>query len=89
MDPSLIESGNVPLPCRHCGGEGRRWTSRYGGNDPDVTDAGPCEHCQGSGDQPCQYCETGDPAVAKWKDSRSEHYLCRSCHEEWVAEEAA
>jgi hypothetical protein len=86
---TLTECGTTPLPCRHCGGEGRRWTSRYGGNDPDVWDAGPCEYCDGSGNQVCQYCNTGDPAIAKWRDNRSDHYVCQACHKEWVAEETA
>lgn len=30
--------------CRTCGGEGRMIKSRYGGNDPDTWDAGPCEN---------------------------------------------
>lgn len=74
---ALIESGTTPLPCRHCGGDGRRW-----GTDP-------CEHCQGSGSQVCEYCNTGDPAIAKWRDSRSDHFLCLPCHEEWQVEETA
>jgi len=28
--------------CPVCNGEMRIWKSRYGGNDPDVFDAGPC-----------------------------------------------
>lgn len=32
-------------PCAVCGGEGRIFKSRYGGNDPDVWDAGPCPAC--------------------------------------------
>ena len=37
------------LSCEHCGGEGRIFKSKYGGNDPDVWDAGKCEVCDGSG----------------------------------------
>jgi DnaJ-class molecular chaperone len=37
--------------CEACGGDGRVWTSRYGGNDPDVWDAGPCPVCEGTGDE--------------------------------------
>jgi hypothetical protein len=29
--------------------DGTRWTSRYGGNDPDVWRTGPCETCDGTG----------------------------------------
>jgi len=39
-----------PIPCEHCE-DGRRWVSRYGGNDPDVWDAGPCPVCSGTGEE--------------------------------------
>jgi hypothetical protein len=32
-----------------CGGEGRLYNSKYGGNDPDVSDAGQCDACNGTG----------------------------------------
>lgn len=35
--------------CDHCGGEGRLLRSRYGGNDPDLFDAGECPVCNGTG----------------------------------------
>jgi len=35
--------------CNHCGGEGKLYTSRYGGNDPDVWPTGECEACEGQG----------------------------------------
>jgi hypothetical protein len=35
--------------CEACGGEGKLYTSRYGGNDPDVWPIGKCEVCKGSG----------------------------------------
>jgi DnaJ-class molecular chaperone len=85
---ALAETGRTP-PCRHCDGEGRIWRSRHGGLDPDIYDAGPCDHCQGTGDQVCQYCQTGDPAVARWTYNGTDHYVCEACHEEWLAEEAA
>lgn len=28
--------------CEECNGSGRNYWSRYGGNDPDVVDKGPC-----------------------------------------------
>lgn len=46
---SVPEDHWVLVSCRHCGGEGRLYTSRYGGNDPDVYDVGECEHCEGTG----------------------------------------
>ena len=38
----------VTVDCEACGGEGRIYKSRYGGNDPDVWDAGPCPECHGT-----------------------------------------
>ena len=37
------------LNCYHCGGEGKLYTSRYGGNDPDVWPTGTCPVCDGKG----------------------------------------
>jgi DnaJ-class molecular chaperone len=74
------------IDCTKCGGEGRKLWSRYGGNDPDVFDKGPCEACDGTGAQTCDHCGK-DVAVATWKDHGREHLICRACHEEWIAEE--
>lgn len=41
------------LPCSKCQGEGRIFKSKYGGNDPDVWDAGECDACEGGGDHMC------------------------------------
>lgn len=38
----------IRVLCESCGGEGRILKSRYGGNDPDVWDAGPCPVCDGT-----------------------------------------
>ena len=38
----------VTVECEACGGEGRLYRSRYGGNDPDVWDAGLCPECHGT-----------------------------------------
>jgi hypothetical protein len=37
------------IPCEHCGSEGKLYTSRYGGNDPDVWPIGDCPVCEGTG----------------------------------------
>ena len=38
------------VPCEACGGEGQFYTSRYGGNDPDVYPTGEqCPWCRGDG----------------------------------------
>jgi hypothetical protein len=47
-------TGTDPLPvtrqlCVRCGGEGTLYTSRYGGNDPDVWPTGECPVCDGTG----------------------------------------
>lgn len=39
----------APNLCGACGGEGRLYTSRYGGNDPDVWPSGLCPSCKGCG----------------------------------------
>lgn len=69
--------------CPECGGEGRRWRSKYGGNDPDVWDAGPCEHCDGAGYIPvlCDDCRT--PAVERIDG----HPYCTT-HADEIREEA-
>ncbi len=48
-----MDNDPVPLvltvPCAHCGSEGKLYTSRYGGNDPDVWPIGDCPVCEGTG----------------------------------------
>ena len=70
------------LPCSTCGGDGRKWTSRYGGNDPDVYDDGPCPACDGKGDQVCEDCGE-HPATVRLSEGRDKFLLCRACAEEW------
>jgi hypothetical protein len=43
----LLETDIVIEICEYCGGEGQLYTSRYGGNDPDVWPIGPCPACEG------------------------------------------
>lgn len=74
------------LACENCGGEGREYRSRYGGNDPDVWDAGQCPVCSGSGNQPCQQCDDG-VAVATWMLRGKRCLICQSCHDEWLENE--
>ena len=40
------------IPCTRCGGQGQTETSKWGGNDPN-TWLVRCEHCDGSGLEPC------------------------------------
>lgn len=70
------------LPCQKCGGEGRKYESRYGGNDPDVWDAGKCSACDGSGSQVCEECNCKEPACGFDDDGRA---LCADCLFEWMA----
>lgn len=79
--------GALPLACPTCAGEGRIWASKYGGNDPDVWDAGPCEECNGTGDHACEYCAK-HPAIATWTVRGRTHLICRACHDEWVEDAA-
>jgi hypothetical protein len=84
---SSFHLGTRILPCAKCGGEGRTLASHYGGNDPDVWDAGPCPACEGSGNQTCENCGN-HPAVAEWKVQGKPYLICRSCHDEWLEDES-
>lgn len=68
------------LFCETCGGEGRNYKSRFGGNDPDVWDAGPCEACDGSGNQKCEARGCSENAIAFNEDGEA---LCEDCFCEW------
>jgi hypothetical protein len=51
LAPSSTGANLAPpltVECEHCE-DGIRWTSRYGGNDPDVWPVGRCETCDGTG----------------------------------------
>lgn len=54
--------------CPVCEGSGRHYWSRYGGNDPDVVDKGPCENddCD-QGEVPvwCEMFKCDEPAVER------------------------
>lgn len=52
---SALSHVQTPATCENCGGEGTLYTSKYGGNDPDVWPIGTCEECKKSGK--CQYSE--------------------------------
>ena len=71
------------LPCSQCAGEGRIFKSRYGGNDPDVWDAGRCEACEGSGDMKCEARGCNEIASAFNDDGEA---LCTDCFQEWAME---
>lgn len=71
------------LPCQKCGGEGREFKSRYGGNDPDVWDAGECKACNGGGSQRCE--SRGCFALAVGFNDAGEA-LCDVCMAEWMNE---
>ena len=67
--------------CGKCGGEGQIYTSRYGGNDPDVWPTGQCDACEGSGDERCSKRSCASPAVGFDEDGDP---LCEDCMFEWV-----
>lgn len=86
VGPASHRSGKL---CERCGGEGKLYTSRYGGNDPDVWPTGDCPVCEGTGYEPveddacvdrCQHAmEMAIPGyercegVCKWALSRQQH----------------
>lgn len=68
-------------PCGICGCEGKIYTSRYGGNDPDVWPSGPCEACEGTGyrlqeTEPFEMddIETAEIRETELSESREEFY---------------
>lgn len=71
----------MSLTCNKCGGEGQLYTSRYGGNDPDVWPTGPCPRCDGTGQQVCETRGCTSPAVAFNDDSEA---LCTDCLADWA-----
>ena len=56
----------LTIICPDCGGEGRKIRSRYGGNDPDTWDAGPCDRCETTGYAVlcCDGCD--NPKAVEW-----------------------
>ena len=71
------------LPCSKCGGEGRIFKSKYGGNDPDVWDAGQCDICEGDGHSRCEARGCNEKAVCFNEDGEA---LCEDCFVEWQTE---
>jgi hypothetical protein len=69
------------LSCLKCHGEGRLYKSKYGGNDPDVWDAGQCDACEGSGNATCDTRFCKDAAVGFNDDGEA---LCEDCLAEWA-----
>jgi hypothetical protein len=72
------------LHCRKCAGEGTIYTSRYGGNDPDVYPVGKCEACDGSGNQQCEAKGCKEDAVSFNEDGEA---LCQDCLIAWTMQE--
>ena len=50
--PIKCEWVHPDLQCQNCE-DGLVWTSRHGGNDPDVRFDGNCEECDGEGNVTC------------------------------------
>jgi DnaJ-class molecular chaperone len=72
------------IPCSKCSGEGSLYTSRHGGNDPDVWRTGECDACKGSGNQACEARGCSEPAVAFNDDGEA---LCEDCLSDWTIAE--
>lgn len=70
----------LAIYCLACGGEGQKYTSRHGGNDPDVWPTGICEACDGSGNQKCEARGCNENAIAFNGDGEA---LCEDCLAEW------
>jgi hypothetical protein len=49
MSKVKMSTPRMTMECEPCGGEGRLWRSKHGGNDPYVWDAGGCPDCGGKG----------------------------------------
>ena len=67
--------------CEHCDGDGRIIRSRWGGNDPDTWDAGPCQECEGGlVAVMCEGLRCGEPAIefVTFRGGEVEPY-CASC----------
>lgn len=69
------------LHCLKCSGEGRIFKSKYGGNDPDVWDAGECPECEGSGSAVCDARGCSEKAAGFNDDGEA---LCEDCMMEWA-----
>lgn len=70
------------IPCHKCQGEGRIFKSKYGGNDPDVWDAGECPECEGGGDAACEKRGCDQKAAGFNDDGEA---LCEDCLMEWAS----
>ena len=73
------------LVCERCRGEGSLYTSRYGGNDPDVWRTGLCPACNGSGHAKCEGRGCSSVAVGFNDDGEA---LCSECLADWATEYA-
>lgn len=73
------------LNCMNCGGEGKIYASRYGGNDPDVWPTGDCPACKGSANQVCEARGCSEDAVGFNDDGEA---MCEDCLLEWAVEHA-
>lgn len=72
------------IHCMKCGGEGKLYSSRYGGNDPDVYATGTCPVCEGSGVLTCENRSCKEEAVGFNDDGEA---LCEDCLMSWMTEQ--
>ena len=73
----------MTFACSKCAGEGAIYTSKHGGNDPDVWRIGDCEECEGTGTQKCE--SRGCSEDATFFNDEGEA-LCGDCLLEWTPE---
>lgn len=69
------------LTCPKCAGEGATYTSKHGGNDPDVWREGQCPACKGGGNAKCEGRGCNENAVGFNDDGDA---LCEDCLQEWA-----
>jgi len=79
---NALTQSPLTITCPDCE-DGIRWTSCYGGNDPDVWRVGTCETCDGEGVVPlcCDGCP--NPEAVEWFQG---YKLCARCAAEQKAD---
>jgi hypothetical protein len=76
--PSTVHNPAPPLTiiCPDCAGEGSLYTSKFGGNDPDVWRTGPCHRCDQTGYAVLQCNHCGQADAIEWFEADP---LCAAC----------
>ncbi len=80
----------IMTACQTCFGEGKLYTSRYGGNDPDVWCIGKCEACDGEAfvKAHCECCRA--LAISEHRGPEGQIFLlCQECLDDYLADQQA